>query len=161
MPDPIQYARRAGPLSRGERVLRIEADGLFSRSSSGSERLLPWREIVSIRLFHDPARKRPWRYVCELQPKHNRKIIIDNAHYAGEGERSAGRSIGASLGELRRRNSALSPGSAEDFAQWVRTHLPSPPEAYRVIKGVNVGLIAASPEEIDVLEAGRNECAVR
>lgn len=85
MPDPIQYARRAGPLSRGERVLRIEADGLFSRSSSGRERLLPWREIVSIRLFHEPARKRPWRYVCELQPKHNRKIIIDNAHYAGEG----------------------------------------------------------------------------
>ncbi len=88
-------------------------------------------------------------------------LAVYPAHYAGEGERNSDRSIGASLGELRGRNSALSPGSAASFAQWVRTHLPTPPEAYRIIKGVNVGLIAASPEEIDVLEAGRNECAVR
>jgi hypothetical protein len=85
MPEPVQYSRRNGAMSRGERVWRVEPDALVSRSASGRERAIPWREIVSVRLCHEPARKRPWRYVCELQPKHSRKIVIDNAHYAGEG----------------------------------------------------------------------------
>jgi hypothetical protein len=44
-----------------------------------------WKDIVSVRLCAKPARGRPWRYVFELQPRHQRRILIDNAHYAGEG----------------------------------------------------------------------------
>ena len=33
-----------------------------------------------------PSRFRPWRYVFELQPRHARKIVIDNAHYVSPGQ---------------------------------------------------------------------------
>ena len=71
-------------MSRSEREWRVEADALVTRGGSGREKSYRWRDIVSVRLLHDPNRTRPWRYVFELQPKHARKIVIDNAHYAGE-----------------------------------------------------------------------------
>ncbi|WP_395646569.1 hypothetical protein [Terricaulis sp.] len=58
----------------------------MTRSASGHEKRTPWREIVSVRLYADPARDRPWRYVFELQPLHKRKITIDNAHAVGRGD---------------------------------------------------------------------------
>jgi len=71
-------------MSRGEREWRIDEDALVSRGSSGHERRYRWADIVSVRLYHEPSRERPWRYVFELQPKHQRKIVLDNAHYAGD-----------------------------------------------------------------------------
>ncbi len=50
-------------MSRGEREWRVEDDALVSRGVSGHERRYPWRDIVSVRLFHEPSRFRPWRYV--------------------------------------------------------------------------------------------------
>lgn len=84
MAEPIIYRRRRNAISRSEREWRVEEDALVSRGQSGRERRYRWADIVSVRLLHDPAKERPWRYVFELQPKHARKIIIDNAHYAGE-----------------------------------------------------------------------------
>ncbi len=72
-------------MSRGEREWRVEDDALVSRGVSGHERRYPWRDIVSVRLFHEPSRFRPWRYVFEMQPKHQRKIILDNAHFLARG----------------------------------------------------------------------------
>jgi hypothetical protein len=82
MAEPVVYRRRRGAVSRSEREWRVEDDALVTRGS-GRERRYPWREIVSVRLTHDPAPARPWRYVFELQPKHQRRIVIDNAHYVG------------------------------------------------------------------------------
>lgn len=70
-------------MSRSEREWRIEDDALVTRGATGGERRYLWREMASIRLCQDPARHRPWRYVFELQPRHKRKIVIDNAHYVG------------------------------------------------------------------------------
>ena len=84
MTEPITYRRRRSAISRTEREWRVEADALVTRGGSGHERRYRWSDIVSVRLLHDPARARPWRYVFELQPKHARKIVIDNAHYCGE-----------------------------------------------------------------------------
>jgi hypothetical protein len=84
MAEPVTYRRRRGAISRTEREWRVEEDALVTRGGSGRERRYPWSDIVSVRLLHDPVRTRPWRYVFELQPKHARKIIIDNAHYIGE-----------------------------------------------------------------------------
>lgn len=88
--EPI-YRRRRGALSRSEREWRVE-DGALVTRGSGGERRYPWKDFVSVRLFHEPAPHRPWRYVFELQPRHQRKIVIDNAHFIGRGqyeERSA------------------------------------------------------------------------
>ncbi|MEZ5959777.1 MAG: hypothetical protein R3C30_05040 [Hyphomonadaceae bacterium] len=84
MAEPIIYRRRRSAISRSEREWRVEDDALVTRGASGRERRYRWSDIVSVRLLHDPVRTRPWRYVFELQPKHARKIVIDNAHYAGE-----------------------------------------------------------------------------
>lgn len=83
MAEPVIYRRRRGAVSRSEREWRVEDDALVT-CGSGRERRYLWRDIVSVRLTHDPARARPWRYVFELQPKHQRRIVIDNAHYLGE-----------------------------------------------------------------------------
>lgn len=37
--------------------------------------------MVSVRLCCEAKRGRPWRHVLEFQPKHHRRIAIDNAHY--------------------------------------------------------------------------------
>jgi|GEM_PF-2337837 len=71
-------------MSRGEREWRVEDDALVSRGASGHERRYLWSDIVSVRLCHEPERFRPWRYVFELQPKHQRKIEIDNAHFVAQ-----------------------------------------------------------------------------
>jgi hypothetical protein len=84
MAEPVIYRRRGSAISRSEREWRVEDDALVTRGSSGRERRYRWRDIVSVRLLHDPNRARPWRYIFELQPKHARKIVIDNAHYTGE-----------------------------------------------------------------------------
>ncbi|HYD89752.1 MAG TPA: hypothetical protein VEA80_19885 [Vitreimonas sp.] len=81
--EPVIYRRRAGAISRGEREWRVEEDALVSRGASGRERRYLWSEMMSVRLCHEPGRFRPWRYVFELQPKHARKIEIDNAHFLG------------------------------------------------------------------------------
>lgn len=72
-------------MSRGEREWRVEEDALVTRGASGHERRYLWRDIVSVRLFHEPASNRSWRYVFELQPRHQRKIILDNAHFLARG----------------------------------------------------------------------------
>ncbi len=84
MTEPVVYRRRRSAISRTEREWRVEDDALVTRGGSGRERRYRWSDIVSVRLLHDPVRTRPWRYVFELQPKHARKIVIDNAHYLGE-----------------------------------------------------------------------------
>jgi len=86
MTDPVIYRRRRDAISRSEREWRVEEDALVTVGGSGRERRYRWRDIVSVRLVHDPARSKPWRYVFELQPKHERKIVIDNAHYLGARE---------------------------------------------------------------------------
>ncbi|MGQ0532105.1 MAG: hypothetical protein ACT4OF_05350 [Caulobacteraceae bacterium] len=83
MHQPVVYRRRRGAVSRSEREWRVEDDALVTRGGTGRERRYRWSDIVSVRLCPSPTRRTPWRYVFELQPKHERKIVIDNAHYAG------------------------------------------------------------------------------
>lgn len=80
------YRRRSSSMSSGEREWRVTDDALVRLSPSGRVKKYAWRDIVSVRLFAAPARRRPWRYVFELQPRHARRIRIDNAHFAGSGE---------------------------------------------------------------------------
>lgn len=83
------------------------------------------------------------------------------AHYALDREQNPDRTVAAELGELRESNEALR--LAEDherFVSWVIEHEAPGPAAYPRIKAINVGLITVSQAEADVLEVGRNECAI-
>lgn len=83
--DPVIYLRRRSAIARSEREWRVEEDALVSRGGSGAEKRFAWTDFVSIRLCHEPARFRPWRYVFELQPRKGSKLVIDNAHYVSVG----------------------------------------------------------------------------
>lgn len=90
--QPVIYRRRRGVIPSGEREWRAEPDALVTRGASGRERRLAWRDVTSVRLYADPARGRPWRYVFEIQPKQGQRVRIDNAHLVERGvyeERSA------------------------------------------------------------------------
>jgi hypothetical protein len=86
------YRRKPSAVSRGEREWRVEEDALVARSASGREKRYVWKDVVGVRLYCDPARYRPWRYVFEVHPRNGRRIEIDNASCVGVGafeERSA------------------------------------------------------------------------
>ncbi|MFT3728724.1 MAG: hypothetical protein QM759_12945 [Terricaulis sp.] len=79
------YRRRSGVVSRGEREWRVEDDALVSTAASGREQRFPWKDVIGVRLCSEPHRRKPWRYVFELQRKDGRKIEIDNAHFVRMG----------------------------------------------------------------------------
>jgi hypothetical protein len=86
------YRRRSGAVSRGEREWRVEQDALVWARRSGREQRVPWRNVIAVRLCSEPHRRKPWRYVFELQQRDGGKIEIDNAHFVSLGsfeERSA------------------------------------------------------------------------
>ena len=64
------------------------------------------------------------------------------------------------FGEAREANATLRIEAEDEFRAWVESHVSSPPEAYPQIKAINVGLAEVTPQQADVLEAGKSECAV-
>ena len=76
-------------------------------------------------------------------------------------ERNPDRTVAAELGELRESNQALRlAADHEEFVAWVIAHEAPAPETYPKIKATNVGLVTVSQAEANILEAGRNECAI-
>jgi len=71
-----------------------------------------------------------------------------------------GRAVGIPLGTLLEENPILAIGDRESFVKLVLENRASFPEAYRRIKALNLGLAPLDPSEVEVLEVGRNECAL-
>jgi hypothetical protein len=46
------------------------------------------------------------------------------------------------------------------FLKWTADHATSFPDAYRTIKEANLGLIALSDDDAEIVETGPNQCAV-
>ena len=86
-------------------------------------------------------------------------LVIRPGHYASDDERAADRSVGGRWGELLGANEALAIRDAVTFREWVRARTREAPEAYRVIKTVNLGLARVSDAQADELEGGKSECA--
>jgi len=95
------------------------------------------------------AARRDWPGTLRIYP----------AHYGSAAERAPDHSVGGAFGDLR--NEPLRIDDAERFAQWIRARAGKFPDAYRRIKAINVGLESVEDAEADVLEAGRNECALK
>lgn len=109
MAESVTYCRRGGAISGSEREWRVDDDALVSRGASGREKRYRWSDIVSVRLLHDPVRARSWRYVFELQPEHDRKIVIDNAHYLG-------------ARDFEERSESFTPFVRAAIARWALAH---------------------------------------
>lgn len=101
-----------------------------------------------------------WRSLERARREWGPAVRLLPAHYSGDGERNGDRTVDRPFGEAQAANATLRITDAAGFTEWVRSHVAKPPEAYPHIKAINVGLAAVTPEQADVLEAGRNECAV-
>ena len=71
-----------------------------------------------------------------------------------------GRAVGIPFGTLLRENEIVRIQDPEVFLYTILENKAPFPEAYRKIKAINVGLAPTVETEVDVLEVGRNECAL-
>jgi glyoxylase-like metal-dependent hydrolase (beta-lactamase superfamily II) len=101
-----------------------------------------------------------WRSLQWAKTSWPDDLVVCPGHYASEGERNSDRSVARAFGSIMQKNGSLLIDDEVTFREWVESSVSIPPPAYRRIKAVNAGLLSASPSEADVLEAGRNECAV-
>jgi glyoxylase-like metal-dependent hydrolase (beta-lactamase superfamily II) len=88
------------------------------------------------------------------------EMMIYPAHYGLESERRDDRSVGGEFGTLLGENASLRFSDQESFVGWVESNAASFPDAYRMIKAVNVGLLEVGKREAEALEVGKNECAL-
>ena len=103
---------------------------------------------------------RLWESVTAARTAWPVATMIYPAHYASEGERRPDRSVGAPFGELLATNAALRFADRDAFLAWVAAQAAAFPDAYQLIKAVNVGLATADDRQAEELEVGRNECAL-
>lgn len=101
-----------------------------------------------------------WASVERARREWPRGLGIHPAHYSGAGERAPDHSVGAPFGELLATNEPLRIADHDAFVAWIAARATPAPSTYPRIKAINVGLLEVDAEEADVLEAGRNECAV-
>ena len=88
------------------------------------------------------------------------ELLVLPAHYAGESERRADRSVAARFDVVAATNAAAAIQDEAAFLRWVAEHTSVAPEAYRTIKLANLGLVTLSDADAEVLESGPNQCAV-
>jgi glyoxylase-like metal-dependent hydrolase (beta-lactamase superfamily II) len=101
-----------------------------------------------------------WRSLEKVRSQWQPRIRIYPAHYSSISERNADDTIGQAFGELRVSNSSLTIDDRERFSRWVLSKTGSFPDAYRRIKGINVGLEHPTETVMEELDAGRNQCAL-
>ncbi len=87
-------------------------------------------------------------------------LLVLPAHYAGEGERRADRSVAARFDVIAATNEAVAIRDPHRFQTWVAQHTNTPPDSYRTIKLANLGLVEVSDSDAEILEFGSNQCAV-
>jgi glyoxylase-like metal-dependent hydrolase (beta-lactamase superfamily II) len=78
-------------------------------------------------------------------------LRICPAHYSDEAERNPDGTFARTFGELRTSNEQLATTDRDAFRAWVSGRAGSFPEAYRRIKGINVGLFEADADEMNAL----------
>ncbi|MGD8496582.1 MAG: MBL fold metallo-hydrolase [Gemmatimonadales bacterium] len=103
---------------------------------------------------------RLWDSLVRARESWPREATIYPAHYATDAERNEDLTVGRTLAELLAANPTLSIDSEAEFRARVESGISDPPDAYPIIKAINVGLRQASPLELEQLEAGKNECAL-
>lgn len=101
-----------------------------------------------------------WNSLERVRGEWGERLRLLPAHYAQEEERNADRTVDRAFGVAAAGNPSLQLKTEREFRAWVGSRISEPPEAYPHIKAINVGIVEATESQADVLEAGRNECAV-
>ncbi|HUI11462.1 MAG TPA: MBL fold metallo-hydrolase, partial [Bacteroidota bacterium] len=101
-----------------------------------------------------------WRSIARVKSTWPPGILIFPAHYVSAREKNSSHLVCGTLRDVVARNASLRFTDESEFRAWVRASSTSIPSAYRLIKEINLGLSSASIEEMDLLEAGKNECAI-
>lgn len=101
-----------------------------------------------------------WNSLERARGSWTKDTLISPAHYSGDSERESDRSVGRPLEAVLATNEPAAIADEVDFIEWVVSRKSNFPDAYRTIKAINIGIAQVSPEEQDVLELGKNECAV-
>lgn len=101
-----------------------------------------------------------WESLEAAKQEWSPDVMVYPGHYALEAERMDDRSVGGRFGTLLQENETLRFNDGASFTTWVRSKATSFPDAYKMIKAVNVGLLQVSGSQADVLEIGKNECAL-
>ncbi|HSM09605.1 MAG TPA: MBL fold metallo-hydrolase [Gemmatimonadota bacterium] len=101
-----------------------------------------------------------WESLVRARDGWPKEVVVYPAHYGSAEERNSDLSVGRPLADLMARNPTLSIETEAEFRDTVERRVSTPPDVYRTIKTINVGLVNATPDEAQVLEAGKNECAL-
>ncbi len=100
-----------------------------------------------------------YRTITERLSRLDDDTLVFPAHTAGVREVDEEGWVCGRLGHLRRSNPALQASDAEAFTAFMRSQMKPQPAIYDSIRAVNAGERSAPPDEAEVMELGRNECA--
>lgn len=126
----------------------ITGDTVFVRGI-GRPDLTGKAEELATELFHTVHDR--------LQPLDPATVILP-AHWSFASEIDDNGLVGTTLAEIFE-STLLSEADLAAFIEQIVTSLPSAPDTYDTIRLVNSGRQAASGEEIEILEIGKNQCA--
>ena len=101
-----------------------------------------------------------WRSLERVRRSWPGERLVLPAHYAGERERRADRSVAARFDVVAALNEAAAIQDERAFLAWVAAQTVAPPESYRTIKLANLGLVTLSEADAETLEFGPNQCAL-
>ena len=101
-----------------------------------------------------------WESLERVRSEWPGDLLVLPAHYTGERERRADRSIGARFDVITATNEAASIEDRGAFQRWVIAHTAPAPDSYRTIKLANLGLTTVSEADAEILEFGPNQCAI-
>jgi glyoxylase-like metal-dependent hydrolase (beta-lactamase superfamily II) len=101
-----------------------------------------------------------WSSVTRAIREFGDGMAIYPAHYANQTERRIGRAVGIPFGTLLRESEILKIQDPEVFLWTIKSNEAPFPEAYKKIKALNVGLVPIVETDVELLEVGRNECAL-
>jgi glyoxylase-like metal-dependent hydrolase (beta-lactamase superfamily II)/rhodanese-related sulfurtransferase len=85
--------------------------------------------------------------------------LVLPAHTAGAAEARDDGVVAGELGTLRRDNAAMR-SAQDEFVRVAATSLPPAPAEYARIRAINLAPQTASGDELDVVELGKNQCAM-
>jgi len=102
-----------------------------------------------------------WQSLARIRREWPGDRLVLPAHYAGEPERRADRSVAARFDVITATNEAIAIRDEAALLGWVAHNTPAPPESYRTIKLANLGLVDVSEADAEILEFGPNQCAVK
>lgn len=85
--------------------------------------------------------------------------LVLPAHTAGASEAREDGVVAAALGTLRRDNAAMR-SAQDDFVRVAATSLPPAPAEYARIRAINLAPQIAADDELDLVELGKNQCAM-